>query len=435
MRDVVVVGSGISGLSVAYRLKRRGFDVVVYEKDDRIGGTIKTVKENGYLMEAGPQTLLVDDEVLNFLKEINLEPLEASPASKYRYIYKEGELIPIPMSPVEFLTTPLLSLSSKLKVFMEFFKEGTEEDISVGKFIREHFGDEFLNYIVAPFLSGVYAGDPEKLSLKYATPKLYEIQKKYGSLLKAFFKEKRLMPKGKLVSFPEGLSQLIETLSKDLEIHTENVVLRMRKFEDKFKLDVRGKKVETKSVVVASPAYTSSYLLKEISFSASEEFDKIDYPPVIVVNVGVEGNVPDGFGFLVPRAEGKRILGAMFISKLFPERAPQGKELLAVFLGGATDREVIELSDEEIIAIIEKELHEILPIKDIHHVRIDRWKRAIPQYNVGYGRFLELAREMEKDYPGLFLTGNWLYGVSMNSVIKASEEVAKKVEEFLRAQA
>ncbi|GAB6065359.1 protoporphyrinogen oxidase [Aquifex pyrophilus] len=435
MREVVVVGSGISGLSVAYRLKKKGFNVVVYEKDDRIGGTIKTVKENGYLMEAGPQTLLADEEVFNFLKELNLEPVEASPSSKYRYIYKGGELIPLPMSPLEFITTPLLSFGSKLKVLTEFFKEGTEEDVSVADFIRKHFGEEFLNYIVAPFLSGVYAGDPEKLSLKYATPKLYEIQKRYGSLLKAFLKEKKFMPKGKLVSFPEGLSQLIEKLSENLEVHTENVVLRMRKFEDKFKLDVRGKKIETKSVVVASPAYTSSYLLKEISFSASEEFDKIDYPPVVVVNVGVDGDIPDGFGFLVPRVEGKRILGAMFMSKLFPGRAPEGKELLSVFLGGATDREIIELSDEEITAIVEKELHEILPIKDIHYIRIDRWKRAIPQYNVGYGKFLELAKEMEKDYPGLFLTGNWLYGVSMNSVIKASEGVAKKVESFLRSQA
>lgn len=431
MREVVVVGSGISGLSVAYRLKKKGYDVVVYEKDDEIGGTVKTRKEGGYLYELGPQTLLADEEVLNFVRELGLKPTKASENAKYRFIYKKGKLIPLPLTPLQFLTTPLISMGSKFRVLKDLFSEPVEEDMSVAEFVRKRFGEEFLNYIVAPFLSGVYAGDPEKLSLKYATPKLYQIQKKYGSLIKAFVKEKRVAPKGQLISFEGGLSELINALTKELEVHKENVVLRMRKFEDHFKLDVRGKKVEAKSVVVASPAYTSSYLLKEISFSASEEFDKIDYPPIVVVNVGLKGRIPEGFGFLVPRVEGKRILGAMFMSKLFPGRAPEGRELLSVFLGGATDREVIELSEEEIIATVERELNEILNIESIDFIKVYKWKRAIPQYNVGYEKYLNLAKEIEKDYPGLFLTGNWLYGVSMGDCIRASNEVVKRVESFL----
>ena len=433
MREVVVIGSGISGLSVAYRLKQKGYDVVVYEKDDEIGGAIKTRKEEGYLYELGPQTLFADEEVLRFVQELGLKPIKASEGAKYRYIYKRGELVPLPLSPLQFLKTPLLSFGSKLKVFKEIFSKPVEEDVSVANFVRERFGEEFLNYLVAPFLSGVYAGDPERLSLKYATPRLYEVQKRYGSLIKAFLKEKRVAPKAQLISFQEGLSELINALAKELEIHTESVVLRMRKFEDHFKLEVRGKKVEAKSVVVASPAYTSSYLLKEISFSASEEFDKIDYPPVVVVNVGVKGRVPEGFGFLVPRVEGKRILGAMFMSKLFPERAPQGRELLSVFLGGATDREVLELSEEEIIEVVERELKEVLKVESIDFVRIHKWKRAIPQYTVGYDKYLNLAKEMERDYPGLFLTGNWLYGVSMADCIRASAKVAERVEAFLKS--
>ncbi|WP_461830118.1 protoporphyrinogen oxidase [Aquifex sp.] len=433
MREVVVVGSGISGLSVAYRLKQKGRDVVVYEKDDEIGGTVKTKQEEGYLYELGPQTLLADQEVLEFIEELGLKPQKASENAKYRYIYKKGKLIPLPLSPAQFLTTPLLSFSSKLKVFKELFSKPVEEDVSIAQFVRNRFGEEFLNYLVAPFLSGVYAGDPEKLSIKYATPKLYQIQKKYGSLIKALLKEKRVAPKAQLISFEGGLSELINALARELEVHTESVVLRMRKFEDHFKLDVRGKKVETKSVVVASPAYTSSYLLKEISFSASEIFEKIDYPPIVVVNVGVKGRIPEGFGFLVPRVEGKRILGAMFMSKLFPARAPEGRELLSVFLGGATDREVIELSDEEILNTVERELKEILNIESVDFARIQRWKRAIPQYNVGYDEYLNLVRDMEKDYPGLFLTGNWIYGVSMGDCIRVSGKVAQNVEGFLNS--
>ncbi len=433
MREVVVVGAGVSGLSVAYRLKRKGIDVAVYEKDEGTGGTVRSVKKEGFLYELGPQTLMADERVLEFIEDLGLNYVEASPSSRYRYIYKRGKLIPLPLKPQEFITSPLLSLKGKLEVLRDLFQKPVEEDISVAQFVRRHFGEEVLNYIVSPFLSGVYAGDPEKLSLKYATPKLYEVQKKYGSLLKALFREKRFTPKGRLISFRGGLSELVNRLKEDLEVHTEGVVLRIRKKEDKFILETRKGKLESRVVVIASPAYTSSYLLKEISFSASEEFEKIDYPPIVVVNLGVRGRVPEGFGFLVPRVEGKRVLGVMFMSRIFPERAPEGWELLTVFLGGATDREVVDLPDEEVLGIVEKEVREILPLEEIKVLEIFRWKRAIPQYNVGYGRFLGLAKSLEREFPGLFLTGNWLHGVSMGDTLKASEEVAEKVEDFLRS--
>jgi len=433
MREVVVVGAGVSGLSVAYRLKKKGIDVVVYEKDGETGGTVKTVRKEGFLYELGPQTLMADEKVLDFVTELGLKYREASPSSRYRYIYKKGKLIPLPLKPQEFITSPLLSFRGKLAVLKDFFQRPVEEDIPIAQFIRNHFGEEVLNYIVSPFLSGVYAGDPEKLSLKYATPKLYEIQRKYGSLLKALFKEKRFAPKGKLLSFSGGLSELVNRLKENLEINTEAVVLRIRKKEEKFLIETRKGKLESKALVIASPAYTSSYLLKEISFSASEEFEKIDYPPIVVVNLGVKGNIPEGFGFLVPRVEGKRILGVMFMSKLFPERAPEGWELLTVFLGGATDREVMELTEEEILKTVKKELGEILTLEEVKPLEIFKWKRAIPQYNVGYGKVLELAKSLEREFPGLFLTGNWLYGVSMGDTIRASEEVARKVEDFLRS--
>ncbi len=433
MEEVLVVGSGISGLSTAYRLKKEGVSVVVYEKDDEIGGNIKTLSEEGYLFELGPQTILADGEILEFFNQIGLKPLRASPGSKNRYVLKGGRIIPVPLNPISFLTTPLLSFRGKIRVLKEIFvPPDPKEEESLGDFVRRRLGEEVLRYLVQPFVSGVYAGDPEDLSVRYAFPKLYALEKEFGSLIKGAVKKRALGPGGVLVSFREGLRDLVNKLASDLEIRKEAVVLRIRKKEDRFILDTRGGKVEAKAVVVTSPAYTSSYLLKDLSWSASLEFSKIDYPPVVVVNVGVkEGYVPDGFGFLVPRVEGKRILGVIFSSKIFPGRSPEGKDLLTVYLGGATDREVVELSEEEILETVERELREILGVPGIEFGRVKVWKRAIPQYTVGYGRFLKLAEDMERDYKGLFLAGNYIGGVSVADCIRNSKKVAEKVLRFL----
>jgi len=433
MLDVVVIGSGISGLSTAFRLKRLGLEPVVFEKDDEIGGNIKTLSEEGYTFELGPQTVLADDEVMGFFRDVGIEPIVASPSSKNRYIYKRGKLVPLPLSPVSFLFSPLLSFSGKLKVLMEPWAPGpAKEEESIAEFVRRRLGQEFLDYIVAPFVSGVYAGDPEKLSVKHATRKVYELEREFGSLIKGAVKKKALGPRGKLISFEGGLFKLVEKLSEKLEVRKENVVLRVRRKDDRFVLDTREGKVETKALVISSPAYTSSYLLKDLSWSASLEFDKIDYVPLVVVNVGVKaGYVPEGFGMLVPRKEGKRILGVIFSSRLFPGRSPEGKDLLTVYLGGATDREVIELLEEEIVETVERELKDIFGIPNLEFVHVKKWKRAIPQYTIGYQKYIDLAKEMEEIHRGLFLTGNYLSGVSVADCIRYSAKKAKEVAEFL----
>ena len=432
MVDVLVVGSGISGLSTAYRLSKAGVSVLVCEKEEEIGGNIRTRSEGGYLFEEGPQTVLADGEVLGFFKELGLEPVEASPSSKNRYILRKGRLIPVPLNPVSFLTTPLLSFKGKLRVLKEFFipPEPKEEE-SLASFVRRRLGEEVLRYLVQPFVSGVYAGDPEELSVRYAFPKLYALEKE-GGLIRGALKRRALGPGGVLVSFKGGLKDLVEALSSKLEIRKENVVLRIRKKEDRFVIDTRGGKVEARAVVVSSPAYTLSYLLKDLSWSAAKEFEEIDYPPLAVANVGVKGgSVPEGFGFLAPRVEGKRILGVIFSSKIFKGRSPEGRELLTVYIGGATDRGVAEMKEEEILEVVEKELKEILGVQSFDFAKVKVWKRSIPQYKVGYGKFLDLAEEVEREFKGLFLTGNYLGGVSVADCVRRSKVVAEKVIRFL----
>ena len=434
MLDVAIIGSGISGLATAYLLAREGVKVEVFEKEEETGGNIQTVKEDGYLLELGPQTIMADDKVLEFIKSTGVEPIPADPASRNRYIYRKGRLIPLPLKPQKFLTSPILSLKGKLRVLREPWAPPpikTEE--SIAEFVVRRLGQEFLDYIVGPFVSGVYAGDPHQLSVRYAVPKVHALEEKFGSLIKGAIKMKALGPPGKLVSFEGGLKDLIRSLEKDLKVRTQNVVLRIRKKDDRFILDTREGKVEARALVVSSPAYTASYLLKDLSWSASLEFDKIDYVPVVVLHLSAEeGSVPDGFGFLVPRKENRRILGTIFSSKLFRGRSPGGKELLTVYMGGATDRSVINMSDEEISETASRELKEILGIPLPEVLRITRWKRAIPQYTLVYGKYINLAKEMEETHSGLFLTGNYLGGISVADCIRRSHEVAEKVIRFLQ---
>ncbi|MCS6876036.1 MAG: protoporphyrinogen oxidase [Aquificaceae bacterium] len=433
MTDVIVVGSGISGLSVAWHLSKKGYNVLILEKEEVAGGNIQTLEKDGYILELGPQTILADQEVENFLKDAGIEPEYASETSKIRYIYKKGKLVPLPLSPISFFLSPLLSFSSKLRVLKEpFIPPSVKSEESVAEFVRRRLGDEFLNYIVAPFLSGVYAGDPEMLSVKYAVKRVYELERRFGSLIKGAIKLKALGPKGRLISFKGGNHSLIKHLSSRLKVDTENVVLRIRRKDGRFVVDAKKGKYEAKSVVISAPATSASYLMRELSWSASETFDKIYYAPIVVVHAVVDdGSVPPGFGFLVPRVEGKTMLGVLFSSQLFKGRSPEGKQLLTIYIGGATDTHAVEYEDEQIFSIVERELREILSIQKVEFLNLTRWKKAIPQYTLGYGKYLDLARTLENENPGLFLSGNYLYGISVADCIRASYQVAERVSKFL----
>jgi protoporphyrinogen oxidase (EC 1.3.3.4) len=429
MIDVAVVGSGISGLSVAFRLQKAGVKVKVFEKEDRVGGNIQTKNIDGYLCELGPQTILADKKVEEFLALADVKPLYAKDEAKIRYIYKKGKLIPLPLSPISFLTSPLLSLSGKLKVLREpFVSKSIKSEETIAEFVKRRLGQEFLDYIVEPFVSGVYAGDVRQLSVKYAVRRVYELEQQFGSLIKGAIKLKALGPGGRLISFEGGNWSFPKRLSEALDVDLENVVLRIRKKDDRFILDTKNGKFEAKAVVVSAPATSASYLLRDLSWSAAQEFDKIYYAPVVVVHISTKDSIPPGFGFLIPRKEKKRMLGVLFSSNIFSGRKGN---LLTVYLGGATDPQIIEEEEEAISKTVERELKEILSI-DANILNITKWKRGIPQYNLGYGKYYELAQTMEKENPGLFLTGNYLSGVSVADCIRNSEVVSQKVLEFLR---
>ncbi|HIO41418.1 MAG TPA: protoporphyrinogen oxidase [Aquifex sp.] len=419
--DVIVIGGGITGLVAAYRLTREGKRVLLIEKSPRLGGNISTLREAGYIFEEGPQTILANNPAVWELVEELKAPVEkASPSSQKRYIYKGGKLIPIPLKPQEFLTTPLVGIKSKLLLFGELFKKPLEvEDTSVANFVREHFGEEFLTYFVQPFVSGIYAGDAERLSLRYAFPKLWEIQRRYGSLLKAFIKEKRVAPKGELISFKGGLKTLIDLLAEKIPNKEPNTSAEVIEKEgDLYRVLTDRGTFLGKRVIITTPAGETAKLLRKV-FPPAEAFKDIHYPPVAVVSLAFPKIGLDGFGFLVPKVEGLKILGAIYVSSLFPNRCPAGEDCLSVFLCGDTQKEVCHQSEEEILKTAVGEIRKVFPqIGEIKFQKLKLWKKSIPQYTVGYGRFYKLYEELKRREPNLEILSNFLGGSSLAKCIE-----------------
>jgi oxygen-dependent protoporphyrinogen oxidase len=443
--DVAVVGAGISGLTAAFRLRRGGLRVAVLEAAARVGGTIETVSRDGWRFEMGPNTVLASDEsVGRLIHEAGLdgETLVAAPRAKRRYLYKGGALLPLPGGPPGLLRTPLFSAGAKLRLLCEPWigrpPAGVEETIA--QFVRRRLGNEFLDYAVAPFVSGVYAGDPERLSARWAVPKIHALERDHGSLIRgALARRKGPASVGGMISFRAGLEELPRRLAREIgDVLTGVTVAEITPRAGGFSLATSAGPVAARRVVLAVPADAAARLLDAATAGASRALAEIPYAAVAMVSLGWRreevGHPLDGFGFLVPRREGLRLLGCLFPSELFPGRAPEGHVALAAFAGGRTDPELVAWDEERIAATLIGELRAPLRLRgDPAFQLVRRWPRAIPQYEVGHGRFVERAREIETALPGLRLAGNSLGGISVPDCIRNATALAEEMmEEMLR---
>lgn len=447
-KKIVVVGGGISGLSAAYALMRSGLDVAVLENSERGGGSIRTGMEKGYLFEYGPNsTMNSNDEIDSLCKELGLEEerIFGSESSKKRYVMRGGQLIPLPTGGVDFIRTKLWKFSGKLRLLKEPFtgrKDGGYE--SVADFVRRRVGGEFLDYAIDPFVSGVYAGDPEKLELKSTFPKMHELEKEHGSLIvgaitRAFRRGQRTERKRGIFSFREGMESLPKALVKALgERFRGGVrVQGLEKKGERYVLKLSGKEdLETDEVVLSSPAYANAEILSHISPVAAEELSRIDYAPVAVVYLGFErkdvAHPLDGFGCLIPGKEGKKLLGSLWSSTLFPGRAPEEMVSVTNFIGGARNRELVERSDKEILELVLRDLRNALGIKgEPSFIKVIKHRRAIPQYNIGHAERLEKIGNALAEFRGLHLLGNYLRGVSVADCVMNGVRTAREIEERL----
>ena len=448
---VIVIGGGISGLACAYRLQQAGISVLVLEAGNRPGGMIATKEKDGFRFELGPQSFLSTGPLLALIDALGLknELLSANPRAP-RYILVRGRLVPAPLAPPSLLTTSLFGAATKWRLLTEMFRrtKPPDGDESIAAFVRRKFGEDLLDQLVAPFVSGVYAGDPEKLSLRAAFPKVHEFEEKYGSALRGAIKSRptKGASRAGLCSFREGmhtLPQAIATrLGPSLLFETSAAALRHGETNGKpwFEVDIQRQEhretLAAIAVVVATSTDVASRLLRELSGQISPILSQIEYAPVAVVSAGYRRDQfrqpPDGFGFLVPRGEKLHTLGTVFNSSLFPGRAPEGMVCLTSFAGGATDPDLCNLGDDEIKETICGEVARVLGVtgKPVT-TNLQRYSRALPQYNLGHTQVVKSLESFTSAIPGLFLTGNYLSGPSIGACIEQAYQAADAAHAYL----
>jgi protoporphyrinogen/coproporphyrinogen III oxidase len=452
--QVAVIGGGISGLACAYRLWQLGVPVTLLEAEETAGGLIGTSEQDGFLFETGPQSFQGTDSVLDLVRELGLEVDLCQADSKLpRYVLRDGRLEKIPMSPQAVLTSSLLGVGTRFRIASEALrrtKPPTEEE-SVAQFVRRKFGHEILEYLVSPFVSGVYAGDPEKLSLRAAFPSLDEWERSYGSVLRGAMKSRPAKGAGQgpppLCSFHHGMAMLTRTMAAKLGESarlgasagslTQTNGNASGRYQIGFTQNGRTDSIDAMAVVIATPAYVASHLTEEISAPLARALSGIAYAGVAVVTAGYHakqvGAVLDGFGVLIPRSEKIRTLGTVWNSTLFPDRGGEGRVTLTSFIGGATDPKIIAMRDEDIESIVHKENERILAITGPPIVsKVWKHPKALPQYNLGHGHVVETVRESERAIPGLYFAGNYLEGPSIGKCVDLGSQTAEAARTYLR---
>jgi len=465
---VVIVGGGIAGLSTARSIREQAPDaeILVLEARAGAGGNVRTENIDGYVCEAGPDGFLDNaPATLAFVEDVGLTPaLQPSrDAARRRFIFRHGRLIEVPLSPLAFLRTPLLSVGSKIRVACEpFARSAPPYDESILRFAERHIGHQAAHVLVGSMVSGIFAGDAAELSLQSCFPKMHEMDARYGSLVRAMLAKRRERrstngigtPGGRLTSFAGGMESLIDAAVTNLggAVRTNRGVWGLHPRRQpaepgprlvgarSFTVLSAGQAIEADAVVLAGPASASANLLRSFDPEAAHLLDGIATAPLAVVCLGYDDQTLtaqrgplDGFGFLVPRGEGPRILGALWESSIYPGRAPAGKALLRVMIGGATDREAGDLDDSELLDTVRTDLRVTMGVRLApEFIHVFRHPRGIPQYTVGHASRLARIEKRLREHPGLFLAGNSYRGVSINACIEDAPVIARRVASHLQ---
>ncbi|MEW6510997.1 MAG: protoporphyrinogen oxidase [Bacteroidota bacterium] len=449
-RSVVVVGGGISGLTAAHYLRRGGVDVTVLERDAAPGGTMQTIADNGWLVETGPNSALETTPLFNDMFEsLGLvdERVYAHAAADKRYILRDGTLHPLPMSPPAFVASSLWSVGGKLRLLKEPFVGRAREEETVAEFVERRLGREFLEYAINPFVAGVYAGDPERLSVRAAFPKLYALEERYGGLIRGMIggarerkkRAEKAKDRARMFSFRRGMQTLPRALAGSLgdrlRLQT-NVTSVDRMPEGRIKVgfetrEGRGE-VTADAVVIAVPAYVAERFVRPYAPSLADALEGISYPPVAQVFLGYPAAAMtrplDGFGYLIPARERRKILGTIWSSALFPGRAPSGHVALTTFVGGSRQPDITGRGDEELVRLVASELASIMGVKgDPAYHKVIRWQKAIPQYALGYLEIMNALEALEGRVRGLHFCSNFRGGIAVGDCVMSGERIARRI--------
>lgn len=452
-KKIVIIGAGISGLTTAYLLFKEGYDIVVLEQKDNVGGSIETISTNGFLFDRGPNSGLETTPVIQqLIKELNLEDqfVYANREGNKRYILRNEQLHALPMSPPAFFKTKLFSGKAKLRLMAEPFvgksKDGYYQ--SIAEFVTRRLGKEFLDYAINPFVAGVYAGRPEELSVKSAFPKLYALEEDYGGIIVGSIRSIRKRKKSKemskqsakMFSFKDGMRVLPNAMASELgsrvSIGTEVISVR-KTAEENYGVTFRdGKQSLTllADIVLSTiPSYKAAEIFGHFDEQLAKHLNEIYYPPVLVLYLVYDksavGQPLDGFGFLIPEKEEKSFLGAIWSSVIFPNRSDESKAAFTLFIGGSRDAGFVDDVEQIVIDRARREFELIMKISAEPIAIAKRfWPKAIPQYNLGYVEHENYFDHFEKDNKGIVLGGNYRGGISIGDCIKNAEVVAQRIK-------
>ena len=452
MENIVVIGAGLTGLTTAFHLTRKGKKVHVLEQSNRTGGQIHTFREEGFVFESGPNTGVVSyPEVAELFAALApaCELETAHEEAKRRLIWKGDKFRALPSGLFSAITTPLFSLSDKFRILGEPFRaKGTNPDEAVGELAARRLGKSFLHYAVDPFLSGVYAGDPMKLVTRYALPKLYNLEQQYGSFIRGTIAKAKLpkterdrLASKKVFSAAGGLENLTiamtEAIGKEhITLSATGITIRPsnKQWLISYQTPLGGEQtILADKVITTVGAYSLPELLPFVSKEDMDKISNLKYAPVVQASVGIR-NTNDlqfnAFGGLVPSCEKKEVLGILFPSACFDSRAPKEGALFSFFIGGVKHAELTTWKDEELKALIIHQFHSMLKFPvgiEPDMIRIFRHPHAIPQYERSSGERFQTIEKLEKAYPGLILAGNMKGGIGMADRIRQATGIANQL--------
>lgn len=454
-KKIIVIGAGISGLTTAYLLSKKGFDVTIIEKSNSVGGSIESVVENDFLFDRGPNSALETTPVIGqLIKELELEHelLYASKQANKRYILRDNTLHSLPMSPQGLIKTKLFSTKAKFRLMAEPFVGRSNDGYyqSLAEFVKRRLGQEFLDYAINPFVAGVYAGRPEDLSVKSAFPKLYALEEKYGGLIVGTIRSIRERKKrvevakqsAKMLSFKSGMIALPKAIEKYFgnNILLSSEVTSVDKTEKGFSVSYKQNgsinKIDCDAVLSTIPSYVASGIFTKYDKEFKTHAEAIYYPPVLVYYLvynrkDIKQDL-DGFGFLIPAKENKSFLGALWSSVIFSDRTDESKAAFTLFVGGSRNPDFVKENRNSLLLKVRKEFEDLMDITSDPIYTSERfWEKAIPQYNLGYVEHERFFDDFEKRNPGLFISGNFRGGISVGDCIKNAELVCNKIFEKL----
>ena len=450
MRDVVVIGAGISGLAAAWQLRAQGCDITVLERQTRTGGNAITERKNGFLIEHGPSTInAAVDEVRVLSENLGLDPsvVPLSDDVKRRFLVKDGALQGVAAHPLGFFTSSYLSPAARLRMLLEpLISKGSPDTAeSVEAWFSRRFGGEFARRVMDPLVGGLYAGRADELSLQSVFPRLLDMERQHGSIIRAALSHRLrggVMPGKRLYSWTEGIGTLPTALSTGLTdcIHTGVTVRRITGQQGGYQIDTAGHgRIATRSILIATQPHVATAFLENVAPDGAEAIAAIDAPPLAVVFLGYRradvDHPMDGLGYLSPRCENRALTGAQFPSSMFAGRAPKGHVALTGYLGGARHPEVGRMGRRELLDLAQQEFRGLMGARGEPVVtNVRSWPRGIPQYRSGHAERVDSIRNISQEAPGIFVTGNYLCGPSVGACVANAQKTATDLMDYLSDQ-